>query len=93
MEKQIVEILNKHYHFKSGVRIEAGTELINSGFAKSFDITGLRKELEQTFGIEFSPEDLEMDDFGSIERIEHLVARYQRKAQNLAQPEMQEQAS
>ncbi|MGI6191565.1 phosphopantetheine-binding protein [Eubacterium sp. F2] len=93
MEKQIVEILRKHYHFKLGVRIEESTELINSGLAESFDITGLRKELEQAFGIQFSPEDLEMDDFGSIERIEHLVARYQRKAQNLAQPEMQEQAS
>ncbi|MGN1382852.1 MAG: phosphopantetheine-binding protein [Eubacterium sp.] len=93
MEKQIVEILRKHYHFKLGVRIEESTELINSGLAESFDITGLRKELEQAFGIQFSPEDLEMDDFGSIERIEHLVARYQRKAQNQLQAELQEQAS
>lgn len=83
MEEQIIEILKHHYKFKRGVRITENTELINSGYAESFDITALAKELEETFDIYFSPDDLEMDDFCSIVRIQHLVARYRRKASDV----------
>ncbi|MHC4550560.1 MAG: acyl carrier protein [Planctomycetota bacterium] len=51
----------------------AETDLIESGLMDSLSFVGLLAELEQHFGIHVEPEELEFDNFRSIEKIAAFV--------------------
>ncbi len=83
MREQIIELLNKHYRFKKGVRITENTELITGSNVISVNVRELANDLEETFAITLTPDDIEMDDFSTIRRIELLVTRCQQRDRHL----------
>lgn len=55
--------------------VSAEENLLASGLIDSFDIVALVVELEETFGIKISPEEVLEENFSSIKNIQALIER------------------
>lgn len=51
------------------------TDLLESGILDSFEIVNIVMELEGEFGIEIEPEDIEPDNFKTVEAIVKLIEK------------------
>ena len=76
LEKTIMTIFSS----QMGVDVpSADTDLMEAGFLDSMSLVNLLTHLESDFGFRIRADDLELDDFRSVERIARFVAA-QKKA-------------
>jgi len=73
MKTQILELLNAKYAEAYGSAITESTPLLSSGLVDSVAALDLVDELEQRFGFEFEPHEVEEGNLDSADRIEAYV--------------------
>ena len=71
-KEQILAILKK---VKPTKNLENVTDIIEGGYIDSFELMSLIANLNETFHIEISLEDLVPDNFNSVEAIAQMVNR------------------
>lgn len=74
MKEQLLNILND---LRPDVEFENSSTLIDDGILDSFDIINLVGELNDTFDIEITVEDILPANFNSVESILSLIQRLQ----------------
>ncbi|MCR4654117.1 MAG: acyl carrier protein [Eubacterium sp.] len=76
MEEKIIGLLKTISEDLEDVVITPETELISGGFIESFDIIGLISELENTFHIDISFDDIELEQFNTVASIAEVVSQF-----------------
>ena len=71
------ELLKKLSEIRPDVDFKKETKLIDGGILDSFDIISIVGELNQTFDIEIEVDDLEAENFNSVEAIWALIQKLQ----------------
>lgn len=71
------EVLNVLKSVKSDVDYENETEMIDGGILDSFDIIGIVSELNDAFDIDISFDDIEPENFNTLDAIVALVESLQ----------------
>ena len=71
------ELLNILTGIRSDVDFEHEKKLIDDGILDSFDIISIVGELNDHYGIELDVEDLEPDNFNTVEAMLELVTKLQ----------------
>ena len=77
MKDKIREILLANIDELDGVDITDDLELITGGYIDSFDIIGLISEFEDAFDISIPLEDLEVEQFDTVNSIENVIRKFQ----------------
>ena len=72
MEEKLMEILND---LRPDVEFEKETKLIDDGILDSFDIVSLVGELNTQFSIAIGVDELEPENFDTVDAIQALVSR------------------
>lgn len=75
MREQVISILSE---LCPGVDFEHETALIDDGLVDSLDIVSIVSELMDTFEVEISVEDLQPENFNSVDAIVKLIQAAQR---------------
>lgn len=75
MREQVIYILSE---LCPGVDFEHETALIDDGLVDSLDIVSIVSELMDTFEVEISVEDLQPENFNSVDAIVKLIQAAQR---------------
>ena len=70
MREQVISILSE---LCPGVDFERETALIDDGLVDSLDIVSIVSELMDTFEVEISVEDLQPENFNSVDAIVKLI--------------------
>lgn len=70
--KSCIEEINPY------IDIDIDTQLIDEGILDSLGIMVLINEIEEFYGIEILPNDIQSENFKSLVTIESLVERYER---------------
>jgi acyl carrier protein len=71
LKEKIAIIFSAHLNIEAPI---AETDLIATGVMDSLALVELLTRLEQTFGVQISVDDLELDNFRSIDSIARFVA-------------------
>ena len=74
MREQILELLTE---IRPDVDFENEKKLIDDSILDSFDIIAIVSEFNDTFNIEIDVEDLEPDNFNTVEAMEELITKLQ----------------
>lgn len=74
MKEKVLAILNG---VKSGVDYENATSLIDDGVLDSFDIISIVSDLNDAFDIDIMPDELEAENFNTLNAIVELVKSLQ----------------
>ena len=74
MREQVLEVLKS---VRSDVDFEKEKLLIDDGVLDSFDIIGIVSELNETFDIDITVDELEPENFNTLEAITALVESLQ----------------
>lgn len=74
MREQVLEVLES---VKSDVDYENETEMIDGGILDSFDIIGIVSELNDAFDIDISFDEIEPENFNTLDAIVSLVESLQ----------------
>ena len=80
MKDRIKEILIDNIDELDGVELTDDLELITGGYMDSFDIIGLISEFEEAFQVNFSLDELELEEFETVEKIERVIIEFQKKS-------------
>ena len=80
MKDRIKEILADNIDELDGVELTDDLELISGGYIDSFDIIGLISEFEEVFEVSFSLDELELEEFETVEKIEKIILEFQKKS-------------
>lgn len=72
MEDKLMEILTE---LRPDVDFEVNTSLIDDGILDSFDLVSLIGELADVFGVEISFDDMDPDNFNSVESMLEMLRR------------------
>ena len=79
MKEKVIELLKNNIEDLEGVNISPETELISGGFMESFDVISLISELENEFNINISFDDIELEQFNTVNSIVGIVSHFQGK--------------
>ena len=74
MKEQLLQLLKET---RPDIDFEKEKKLIDDSLLDSFDIIQIVMEMNETFDIEIQVEDLEPDNFNSIEGMMELIAKLQ----------------
>ena len=80
MKDRIKKILADKIDELDGVELTDDLELISGGYIDSFDIIGLISEFEEVFEVSFSFDELELEEFETVEKIEKIILEFQKKS-------------
>lgn len=72
MQEKLMEILTE---LRPDVDFETNTALIDDGILDSFDLVSLIGELVDAFGVEISFDDMEPENFNSVESMLEMLKR------------------
>lgn len=72
MKEQILDILKE---ICPGIDFETETALIDDGLVDSLDIVSIVTELMDTFDVEISVEDLQPENFNTVDAMVELIER------------------
>ena len=72
MEDKLMDILSD---LRPDVDFEVNTALIDDGILDSFDLVSLIGELSDVFGVEISFDDMDPDNFNSVESMLEMLKR------------------
>ena len=72
VHQQLAELFSKKLSLEVS---SVDTDLVGSGLLDSLSLVELLAQLEETFGVSISTDDLELENFRSIDRIAGFVAR------------------
>ncbi|MBD5545166.1 MAG: acyl carrier protein [Lachnospiraceae bacterium] len=71
------KLMNILKELRPEIDFEKETKLIDGGILDSFDMVSLIGELNESFGIEISFDDMEPENFNSAEQIYQMIVRLQ----------------
>lgn len=74
MREELMEILTE---LRPEVDFASETQLIDDGILDSFDLVSLIGELNDTFDVEISFDDIEPENFNSVDAMEKLLQKLQ----------------
>lgn len=72
MREQLISILEG---LRPAVDFETETKLIDEGILDSFDLVSLIGEINDTFDVEVSFDDIEPENFNSVDAMEKLIQK------------------
>lgn len=75
MKDQILEYVRENLEYDSDVTIESKTDLMELGILDSLAIAQLVMFLEDTFSLELDPDDIDPENFKSVDAMVALVER------------------
>lgn len=75
ISEKVMGILKDNIEELEGINIQNDTELITSGYVDSFDIINVISVLEETFGINISLDDVDLEQFNTVESICSLIEK------------------
>ena len=75
MEELQREILGVIKNFNDEIPADISINLLDGGFIDSFDVVNIVSELEESFNVEITPEEIIPENFDSIEHIAKLIAK------------------
>ena len=73
-KERIIEILKENIEELEEVSLNGDTQLITSGYVDSFDIINVIGLLEQEFGTTIDLEDIELEQFDTVDSICSILA-------------------
>lgn len=76
-KEKIIRILKENVFELSDVDINDDLKLISSGLLESFDVINLLDIFESTFNIKISLEDVELESFNTVNKMESLINKYE----------------
>lgn len=76
MKERIIDLIKSNVEELEDVEITETTELISGGFIESFDVISLISEIENEFNIDISFDDIELEQFNTIESIISIIEKF-----------------
>lgn len=76
MKEKIIDLIKSNVEELEDVEITETTELISGGFIESFDVISLISEIENEFNIDISFDDIELEQFNTIESIIGIIEKF-----------------
>lgn len=75
ISEKVIGILKDNIEELEGINVQNNTELITSGYVDSFDIINVISVLEEAFGINISLDDVDLEQFNTVESICALIEK------------------
>ena len=76
MKERIIDLIKSNVEELEDVKSTETTELISGGFIESFDVISLISEIENEFNIDISFDDIELEQFNTIESIISIIEKF-----------------
>lgn len=74
-EERVIEILKNNIEELNDLELTSSMQLISSGYIDSFDIINIIGLLEQEFHINIDLEDIDLEQFDTVESICEILAK------------------
>lgn len=75
ISEKVIGILKDNIEELEGINVQKDTALITSGYVDSFDIINVISILEEAFGINISLDDVDLEQFNTVESICSLIEK------------------
>lgn len=76
MKEKLIDLIKSNVAELEDVEITETTELISGGFIESFDVISLISEIENEFNIDIVFDDIELEQFNTIESIIEIIEKF-----------------
>jgi acyl carrier protein len=77
MREQLLALLDE---IRPDVEFEKETKLIDDGILDSFDIISIVQEMNDTFGVKIKANELQPDNFNTVDAMIELIEKLKRRA-------------